>query len=162
MGSVFSFNSTLDDTGSTSSSLTPSNHTLRPIYISFKDVVFALSELDTRKAYGHDGIPPVVLKTCSHELASILAKLFRLCLKTETFPSSWKFALVHPVPKKGDHSNPSNYRPIALICTLSKVFESILNEKIRKHLISKNLLSDRQYGFLKGRSTGDLLSFLSN
>ena len=59
-------------------------------------------------------------------------------------------------------SNPSNYRPIALICTLSKVFESVPNEKIRNHLISKNLFSDRQYGFLKGRFTGDLLPFLSN
>ena len=117
-GSVFSSNSTLDDTGSTPPSLTPSNHTLRPIYVSLKDVVSALSELDTRKAYGHNGIPPVALKTCSVELAPFPAKLFRLSLKTETFPSNWKFALVHPVPKKGDHSNPSNYRPIALILSL--------------------------------------------
>ena len=80
-GSVFFFNSTLDNTGSTPSSLTPSNHTLRPIYISFKDVVSALSDIDTRKAYGHDGIPTVVLKTCSVELAPFRAKLFRLSKK---------------------------------------------------------------------------------
>ncbi len=69
---------------------------------------------------------------------------------------------MQPVPKKGDCSNPSNYRPIALLSCLSKAFETILNRKIHKHLSASILLSDRQYGFRKGRSTGDLLAFLSN
>ncbi len=68
---------------------------------------------------------------------------------------------MHHVPKKGDRSNSSNYRPTALLSCLSKAFETILNRKIHKHLSSSNLLSDRQYGFRKGRSTGDLLAFLS-
>src|ERR1044072_2762074 len=57
------------------------------------------------------------------------------------------------VPKKGDPSQPSYYRPISLTSVLSKVFESILNRKIWKHLNSSNLISDRQYGFRKERST---------
>ena len=69
---------------------------------------------------------------------------------------------MQPVPKKGDRSNPSNYRPIALLSCLSKAFETILNRKIQRHLSASNLLSDRQYGFRKGRSTGDLLAFLSD
>ncbi len=72
------------------------------------------------------------------------------------------YAHVQPVPKKGDRSNPSTYRPIALISCLSKAFETILNRKFLKHLSSFNLLSDHQYGFRKGRSTGDLLAFLTN
>ena len=51
---------------------------------------------------------------------------------------------------------------IALRFILSKVFESILNGKIWKHLNSFALISDRQYGFRKERSTGDLLSLLSD
>ena len=94
-------------------------------------------------------------------LAPCLVKLFRLCLFTSTFPSCWKFAHIQLVPKKGDCSNPSNYRPIALISCLSKAFESILNKNILKHLSDHNLLSDHQYGFRKGRSTGDLLAFLT-
>ena len=66
------------------------------------------------------------------------------------------------MPKKGDPSQPSNYRPIALTSILSKVFESILNRKIWKHLKSSNLVSDRQYGFRKERFTSDLLSLLSD
>ncbi len=69
---------------------------------------------------------------------------------------------MQPVPKKGDSSNSSNYCFIALLSCLSKAFETILNRKFHKHLSASNLLSDRQYGFRKGRSTGDLLAFLSN
>ncbi len=69
---------------------------------------------------------------------------------------------MQPVPKKGDRSNPSNYRPIALLSCLSKAFETILNRKIHKHLSASNLLSDRKYGFRNGCSISDLLVFLSN
>ncbi len=95
-------------------------------------------------------------------LTPCLVKLFRLCLSTSTFPSWWKYTYVQPVPKRGDHSNPSNYLPIVSISCLSKAFETILNGKFLKHLSSFNFLSDRQYGFRKGRSTGDLLAFLTD
>ncbi len=74
----------------------------------------------------------------------------------------WKYAHIQPVTKKGDRSNPSNYRPIALHSCLYKAFESIFNRKIQKHLSTSNLLSDRQYGYRKGCSTGDLLSLLTD
>ncbi len=93
---------------------------------------------------------------------TLLVKLFHLCLSTSTFPSCWKYAYVQPLPKKDDSSNPSNYRPIALISCLSKAFETNLNKKFLKHLSSFNLLSDRQYRFRKGRSIGDLLVFLTD
>ena len=88
------------------------------------------------------------------ELAPVLCRLFRLILISCTYPSSWKHALVQPVPKKGDRSNPSNYRPIALTSAVAKVFETLLNSHFIKHLESNNLLSDHQYGFRKARSTG--------
>ena len=105
---------------------------------------------------GPDGVPHIVLKNCASEFASRLGKLFGLCLFTSNYPSWWKFAHTQPVHKKGDRSNPSNCRPIALIFFLSKAFESVLNKKISRHLSAHNRLSDCQYGFRKGRSTGDL------
>ncbi len=116
--------------------------------------------MHSRKPYGPDGVPPIVLKNCGSVLAPCLVKHFRLCLSTSTFPSSWKFAHIQPVPKKGDLSNPSNYSPIALKSCLFKPFESILNKKILMHLSAHNL-SDSQYGFRKVRSTGDLLACLT-
>ncbi|KAL7636134.1 UNVERIFIED_CONTAM: hypothetical protein RMT77_012891 [Armadillidium vulgare] len=101
---TFATNSTLDDSGAIPPPSTPSNSIMPKIRISSKDVISALSELNTKKAYGTGGIPPVVLKTCASELARYLGKLFRLCLSTSTFPSS-----VQPVPKKGDPSQLPSY-----------------------------------------------------
>ena len=121
-----------------------------------------LRSLKTVKASGADGIPPRFLKEFADELAPVLCRLFRLILISCTYPSSWKHALVQPVPKKGDLSNPSNYRPIALTSAVAKVFENLLNSHFIKHLNSNKLLSDHQYGFRKARSTRDLLSYLTH
>ncbi len=126
------------------------------------DVFYTLSGLNPRKAYEPDGVPPIVLKNCSSVLSPCLVSLFRLCLSKSIFPSCWKYAYTQPVPKKGDCSNPSNYRPIALLSCLSKAFETIFNKWFLKHLSTFNLLSDHQYGFRKERSTGDLLAFLTD
>ena len=135
---------------------------LPPPIISERRVRRALRSLKTNKAYEPDGIPPRILREFACELAPVLCRLFRLILKTGTYPSSWKHTLVQPVPKKGDRSNPSNYRPIALSSAIAKVFESILNSHFLNHLEKNLLLSDHQYGFRKARSTGDLLSYLTH
>jgi len=161
-GSLFSSNSTLDDSvAPLPPTLPPTDPMPLPIFSSRK-VYRVLSKLNVSKAYGPDGVPPCVLRECASELSPVLARLFRLCLKTQTFPSSWKHALVQPIPKKGDRSNPSNYRPIALTSSISKVFESLLNNHFLKHLETHSLLSDHQYGFRKARSTGDLLSYVTH
>ncbi len=145
-----------------SSSLSPSDLFMPIIKILKNDVYHVLYGLNPRKAYGHDKVPPINLKNYASVLTPCLVKLFRLCLPTSTFPSSWKYAYIQPVPKKGDRSNPSSYRPIALLSCLSKAFETIPNKWFLKNLSSFILLSDRQYGFLMERSTGDLLAFLTN
>ena len=161
-GSLFSSNSSLDDSNVASPPNLPLDNPMPPPIISERRVRRALSSLKTNKAYGPDGIPPRILREFAIELAPVLCRLFRLILKTGTFPSSWKHSLVQPVPKKGDRSNPSNYRPIALTSAISKVFESILNSHFLNHLEKNLLLSDHQYGFRKARSTGDLLSYLTH
>src|SRR5678815_4576912 len=118
--------------------------------------------MNVRKAGGPDGILPRVLRECASVLANPLVQLYSLCLNTNTFPHCWKHAHVQPIPKKGSYSDPSNYRPIALTCILSKIFETLLNFHFLDHLESHSLLSDRQYGFRRSRSTGDILSYLTD
>ncbi len=79
-----------------------------PVIKILKSLVFyALSGLNPRKAYGPDGVPPVVLKICASVLTPCLIELFLLCLSPTTFPSCWKYAYVQPVPKKGDGTPPT-------------------------------------------------------
>ena len=161
-GSLFSSNSTISDSNASEPPTLPLSNPIPSLIISTRKVRRVLRSLKMNKAPGPDGIPARFLKEFADELAPVLCRLFRLILTTSTYPSSWKHALVQPVPKKGDHSNPSNYRPIALTSAIAKVFESLLNSHFLKHLESNSLLSDHQYGFRKARSTGDLLSYLTH
>lgn len=117
---------------------------------------------DAHKSSGPDGIPAIVLKQCAPEFCPVMARLFTLSSKKRHVPSSWKTALVHPVLKKGDRSDPSRYRPIAITFLLSKVMVRIINAKLLRYLEEHDLISDRQYGFRHGRSTGDLLLYLTH
>ena len=74
-----------------------------------------LRSLKTDKASGPDGIPPRFLKEFADEWVPVLCCLFCLILISCTYPSSWKQALVQPVPKKIDHSIPPT---IALLLSL--------------------------------------------
>ena len=93
---------------------------------------------------------------------TLLVKRFHPCLSISTYPSCLQYTDIQPVPKKVEHSNPLNYRPIALISCLFNVFESLLNRKIQKHLSAHNLLSNCQCSFRSERSNGDLLAFIPN
>ena len=112
--SIFASNSNLDDQGVKPHHFPPSKFTMSPIKFSTRKVCQTLLQLDTSKSKGPDGIPAIVLKTCAPELAPILNKLFQRSYTLCTFPTSWRQAHVFPISKKGDKSNPLNYRPIAI------------------------------------------------
>jgi retron-type reverse transcriptase len=100
----------------------------------------------------------MVLKKCSPSLGKPLATLFKLSFDLGKLPQQWKNANIVPVFKADNKSDPNNYRPISLLCIISKVMEAIINDFLRKHLFNKKLLSSRQYGFQPGKSTMDLLA----
>jgi len=135
-----------------------SQHTL---HIQANRVKIILKNLDTNKAVGPDNISPFFLKKCAVELATPLATAFNCCLKEKTWPRIWKHAHVVPVHKKCSKSDPKNYRPISLLSILSKVFERIIDDHIENFFDQNHLISDRQHGFRKKRSTSDVLMSLS-
>ena len=97
---------------------------MSPINLSTRKVRQALLQLNASRSKGPDGIPAIVLKTCAHELAPILNELLQLSYPLGTFPTSWKKANVFPIPKKGDKSNPLNYRPIAITARIYNAMET--------------------------------------
>jgi len=73
-----------------------------------------------------------------------------------------KFSIVKPTYKKGNKINPNNYRPIALLTSLSKVLEKALYFRVNEHLNTNNLLVGNQFGFRKGTATEDAILKLMN
>ena len=69
------------------------------------------------------------------------------------FPDNLKTAKVVPVHKTGDKCNPSNYRPISLLTTFSKVFEKLIYSRAEAFLNKHSLIALTQYGFRAGHST---------
>ena len=82
----------------------------------------------------------------------MLTLLYQASLKQHKVPSEWKKVLVAPVFKKGDRTNPSNYRPISLTCVPCKIFEHVIYSHIFKLLSTHNILSSYQHGFRKHHS----------
>jgi retron-type reverse transcriptase len=66
-----------------------------------------------------------------------------------------KYSIIIPLYKKGDKTNPINYRPISLLTSFSKVFEKALYMRLFKHINNNNILVEQQYGFRKGLATED-------
>ncbi|XP_019634595.1 PREDICTED: uncharacterized protein LOC109477686 [Branchiostoma belcheri] len=126
-----------------------------------KQVRKVLAKLDISKATVPDTIPARVLKHVAPELCKPLAKLFRLLMENHYMPKQWKVAHVIPGHKKNNKHDPNNYRPILLLCIISKVMESIINKALWKHINKNILLSDKQFGFRAGHSTADALTYVT-
>ena len=73
-----------------------------------------LSQVNSNKAQGPDGIHGRILKNCAVGLALPLSRLFKLSYNSGYIPLEWKMANVVPVHKKGSKSDVENYRPISL------------------------------------------------
>ena len=69
---------------------------------------------------------------------------------------------MHPIPKKGDKSDPANCRPIAIIPIIAKVYERYINHNIKEFIEDFKIVDDRQYGFRSKRPTGDLLAYVAH
>ncbi|VEN45444.1 unnamed protein product [Callosobruchus maculatus] len=53
-------------------------------------------------------------------------------------------------------------RPVALLSIMSKVMDTVINIQLLKYLDNNNIINNRQYGFRKHRSTGDLLAYVTH
>ena len=107
---------------------------------------------------GPDGIHYRLLKNLPDSSLKVLLDIINKHWNSQTFPESWREAILIPIPKPGkDHSDPGNFRPIALTSCVCKTVERMVNERLIYYLEKKNILSKFQAGFRKERSTIDQL-----
>ena len=121
------------------------------IVISELDVYNALKSLDPSKASGCDGISAKILKKCSIALYQPIHHLFSLSLCQHYIPLEWRTHLIRPIFKTGERQKVSNYRPISLLCVVSKVLEKLVYNNIIDFV--RGSISTTQFGFLKGHSS---------
>lgn len=128
--------------------------------ISLNEIILALNVLDVSKGPGPDGLPPVFVKSLSRQLAKPLFWIFNSSIESCVLPAIWKESFLIPIFKSGKKSDIENYRGIAILSCIPKLFESLVNNHIFSQV--KNIVSNKQHGFVKGRSTTtNLLNFVT-
>ena len=117
--------------------------------------------LNVDKSCGPDEISPIMLIKLVDFVVSPLALLMNSTIDYGILPNDWKKAFVSPIYKKGARNIAENYRPISLTSVVCKLMENFIKDAVLTHLIENNLLSNKQFGFVSGRSTvTQLLNYL--
>ena len=135
--------------------ITPKSFKLSQISEDF--VLKELKKLNPTKSCGIDGIKPRFLKDGANIITSAITHIINLSISTETVPDLLKQAIVKPLYKKGSRLEVGNYRPVSLLCIISKILEKAVYVQLEKYLIDNNLLYEYQSGFRKSYSTDTCL-----
>ena len=117
------------------------------IIITPEAVLQKLDGLNVNKSTGPDGLHPRILKELAPVIAVPICNIMNKCFEQGRIPEDWKQANVTCIFKKGNKSDPGNYRPISLTNILCKITESFVKDAIYKHLQSNNILTNCQHGF---------------
>jgi len=125
-----------------------------------EDVRIKLQKLNINKSPGCNKLYPRVLFELKDVIAYPLFLIFKKSLEMGKLPSDWKLAEVTAIFKKGAKTDRGNFRPVRLTSVCCKLLESLIRDHAMSYLLDNSLLSNRQYGFIKGRST--MLQLLHN
>ncbi|KAL1447116.1 hypothetical protein WDU94_005460 [Cyamophila willieti] len=123
--------------------------------LTWNDVDTACKFIKTGKSPGPDEITGEMLKAAGIVGKHMIYRLFKKCWDEKKIPEEWKEGIIVPLFKKGDRRVCNNYRGITLTSQVGKLYERIIELKIRPQLEVR--LHEEQYGFRRGRSTVDLI-----
>ena len=129
-------------------------------------VMDIIKSFESKASLDIDGVSLKLIKFVAYEVSRPLSHIFNLSLEKGIFPENLKSSRTVPIFKCGDPKLCDNYRPISLVCTISKILEKMVHTNLINHLEINDLLYKHQYGFLKGRSTEQnllhVVNFISN
>jgi len=150
----------------------PTHHLLRSFSCTFpnfklvplstKKVRNIIKSLNTKNSHGYDGISTKLLKLSSPFILSPLTYICNKSLSLGIFPDRLKYSEIKPLFKKGDKQNISNYRPISILTSFSKVLEKAVYFQLYDHCSKHNILSGEQFGFRNKLATTDAIYNLIN
>jgi hypothetical protein len=129
---------------------------------STKEISSIIRSMKTKNFHGHDEISTKLLKISSTYICSPLTYICNKAILSGTFPDLMKFSIVKPIFKKGDRKNITNYRPIFLLTSFSRVLKRALYIRLMEHFYINNLFAENQFGFRKGLATEDVIFKLTN
>jgi len=109
--------------------------------------------LNTSKSPGPNMLHPGILYESWDVIAYPLFLVYTRSLQFGKVPIDWICVEVTAIYKEGSEVDRANYRPVSLTSVCCKMLESLIWDHILSYLLENELLSNRQYRFIKGRST---------
>lgn len=109
--------------------------------------------MKSNKAPGPGDIPAELLKYGPYKLHQMLKHMFSRCMNGENPPQEWRTSYLTPIHKKGSRDNETNYRGIAVIGSIGRLYSKIIRNKIEEEI--KGKIGEEQCGFTAGRSVID-------
>ena len=113
----------------------------------------ALKKVKPKVSYGIDEVPIMAYKKAQEAVLLPLVHVINMILKEGVWPDEWKRAIIRPTLKSGKPAGElPSYRPVANLCSVSKIVEHVIHEQVTNFLEENGLLSQQQHGFRAGRS----------
>ena len=128
-------------------------------FMDLQSVRECITSLKIKNTEGFDRIPQRVLVDGIDYLLAPLTTLMNRIYEQKQVPEQWLVAKTIPIYKnKGANNDIQNYRPIANLCTTSKIFEKLIMKRINEIQDSceVDLTGENQHGFKRNRSTSTL------
>ena len=122
--------------------------------ITDAELLEAMARMKRGKATGDDHLPVEIVNAAGERAWSFMLTIMQK-YRQEALPSEWQKGVINPIFKKGDRAAWENYREITLLSHWVKLFSSIIERRLHKHVESR--LREWQYGFRSGRGTSDLI-----
>ena len=119
--------------------------------VTYEEILIEINSLDTSKSTQSEDIPFKIIKDNADIFANFILQNFNKCIIDGKFPDQLKKADVSPVFKKGNRNDKTNYRPVSILPSLSKIYERLIYNQINH--MTENALSIFQCGFRKKYST---------
>jgi len=123
-----------------------------------------INKLAPYKAPGPDGIPNIVLMKCFDIIADYLLHIIQVIIEKGLYYNPWRESttVVLQKPGKPNYQIAKVYRPIALLNTLAKVVTALVATDISFLVENYHLIPKTHFGGRPGKSTIDVLHYLSH
>ena len=92
-----------------------------------------IDKMQIKKATGVYKFSCNIIKLGKPVLQSPLTGLINLSIETSTFPDSLKRAQVTPLHKKNETMNKSNFIPVSILTSISKLYEKVISEQLSQY-----------------------------
>ena len=106
-----------------------------------------------KNSCGYDEISVKILKASALFISSPLCHIINTSPNSGVFPTRLKYSIINPLHKKGNKNNVSNYRPISILSSFSKIFKKIIYNRLVAHITANKILTNSQLCFRNNSST---------